>query len=104
MNGNNENFRNLRWNVNILQAGYRKLKLMISLPFKFLHYAKSRILKMEPQLAEYIEELLTIRGKISHMKNVASLRLVLDKTLELKAKEIGISKKELDDFLAMLRQ
>ena len=59
---------------------------------------------MEPKLAKYIEELLTIRGKISHMKNVASLRLVLDKTLELKAKEIGISKQELDEFLDMLRQ
>ena len=60
--------------------------------------------KMSQDLSRYIDDLLVVRGKISHMKNVAALRLILDKTLEQKAKEIGVTKKELDEFLSMLRE
>jgi len=60
--------------------------------------------KMSHDLSRYIEDLLIVRGKIAHMKNVAALRLILDKTLEEKAKDIGVTKKELDEFLHMLRE
>jgi hypothetical protein len=59
---------------------------------------------MDQELTEYIEELLAIHGQVLHMKNVAALRLILDKNLEQKAKEIGISKSELDDFLDILKK
>jgi|SaaInlStandDraft_4_1057021.scaffolds.fasta_scaffold69910_2 hypothetical protein len=75
----------------------------------FLNHKRNQLLenivaKLNEDLSNYIDELLIVKGKIAHLKNVAALRLILDRTLEDKAKEIGITKQELDDFLGMLRE